>query len=82
LSKLGPQPGYYAVGVNFVNGARFKIPDGSGGFHAPFLHEYEYFRFFRPIAKAGYSIFIYHITLEEANKVRAELGLPPLSEES
>ena len=30
---------------------------------------------------AGYSIYIYHITLDEANRVRRELGLPELSEE-
>lgn len=25
---------------------------------------------------AGYSIYIYHITLEDANRLRRELGLP------
>jgi hypothetical protein len=30
---------------------------------------------------AGYSIYIYHITLEEANRVRRELGLAELSQE-
>jgi hypothetical protein len=27
---------------------------------------------------AGYSIYIYHISLDEANRVRRELGLPEL----
>ena len=27
---------------------------------------------------AGYSIYIYHVTLDEANRVRAELGMDPL----
>lgn len=27
---------------------------------------------------AGHSIYIYHITLDEANRVRKELGLPEL----
>jgi hypothetical protein len=30
---------------------------------------------------AGYSIYIYHITLDEANRVRKELGLPALKGE-
>jgi hypothetical protein len=28
---------------------------------------------------AGYSIYIYHITLEDANRVRRDLGLPDLT---
>jgi len=39
---------------------------------------YKYFERFQPISKAGYSIFIYHITLEQAEKARQEMGLPPL----
>jgi len=39
---------------------------------------YEYFLRFNPIATAGYSIYIYHITLDEANRVRRELGLAEL----
>jgi hypothetical protein len=30
---------------------------------------------------AGYSICIYHITLEDANRVRRELGLPEFRRE-
>jgi hypothetical protein len=30
---------------------------------------------------AGYSIYIYHITLGEANRVRRNLGLPELKAE-
>ena len=69
-----PTPGYYAVDVNYVAGSEFRAgrrngPDDEGVF--------AYFRQFEPIAKAGYSIFIYHITPEDANRVRASLGLPP-----
>jgi 4-amino-4-deoxy-L-arabinose transferase-like glycosyltransferase len=59
----GPLPGWYALSVN-------EIHRHSG--------EYEYFLRFQPVAMAGYSIYIYHITLEEANQVRRELGLPEL----
>lgn len=37
-----------------------------------------YFQCFQPVAMAGYSIYIYHITIDEANRVRKELGLPEL----
>lgn len=47
--------------------------------HAP---EYDYFQQFQPVAMAGYSIYIYHITLDDANQVRRELGLPELRTES
>jgi hypothetical protein len=47
-----------------------------------YLNGYSYFQHFQPIAKAGYSIFIYHFTLEDANRLRREWGLPLLSEKT
>ncbi len=47
--------------------------------HSP---EYSYFLNFEPVAMAGYSIYIYHIALGDANKVRRKLGLPALKAES
>jgi len=77
-SEPGPRPGYYALDVNFIRGSSFIAADGKGRFrHIP-MHQYEYFQHFQPIAKAGYSIYIYHITLDEANRVRRALGLPLL----
>lgn len=62
--KSGPMPGWYAMSVH-------RIHDPSDQYH--------YFRHFKPVATAGYSIYIYRITSEEANQVRKELGLSPLS---
>ncbi len=64
LPPTEPQPGWHALSVNKIR-SRTK--------------EYEYFLKFKPVAMAGYSIYIYHITLDEANRVRKELGLPELS---
>jgi hypothetical protein len=75
---IGPRPGYFAVSVTLLRGWRFNIADGRGGFRYVPLRAFEYFRHFRPIAKAGYAIFIYHITPDEANAVRQQLGLPLL----
>jgi len=53
------------------------------GYFAVDLHSlkagrYKYFERFQSIAKAGYSIFIYHITPEQAEQARRAMGLPPL----
>ncbi|HEY1191601.1 MAG TPA: glycosyltransferase family 39 protein [Gemmata sp.] len=74
----GPQPGYYAVSVRFVQGQGAAPPNGKGGYQYLPPHALTYFRKFRPIAKAGYSIFIYRLSPEDVNAVRAERGFPPL----
>ena len=58
-----PQPGWHAVSVN-------QIHNRSG--------QYKYFLKFKPVGMAGYSIYIYHVTLDEANRVRRELGMSEL----
>ncbi len=58
-----PEPGWHAISVN-----RIQARDG----------HLRYFLRFEPAAAVGYSIYIYHLTVEEANRVRAELGLPKL----
>ncbi|MHC5537201.1 ArnT family glycosyltransferase [Singulisphaera rosea] len=73
-TEVGPRPGYYAVSVNFLQGTSFPIADGRGGFRQTFPHEFEYFRHFRPIARAGYSINIYRITPVEADEARRSLN--------
>lgn len=61
--KDRPEPGWYAMSVNQLHRRD---------------HAYDYFLSFEPVAMAGYSIYIYHVTLEEANRVRWELGVPEL----
>ncbi len=63
LPPTEPQPGWHALSVNEIR-SRSK--------------QYEHFLKFEPVAMAGYSIYIYHITPEEANSVRRELALPEL----
>ena len=62
-TAVGPLPGWYALSVD-------AIYDRS--------RQYRYFLRFRPFASAGYSVYIYHITASDANRVRRELGLPEL----
>lgn len=75
---FGPSPGYFAVSVNYLRGMSFSAPDGQGRQRMIAAGDYEYFCRFRPVARAGYSLFVYHITPEEANVVRRQLGLDPV----
>jgi Dolichyl-phosphate-mannose-protein mannosyltransferase len=80
LAQPGPRPGYYALSVNYLRGVTFNAPNGRGGWTWINRHDaFAYFQHFRPIARAGYSIYIYHITPEEADSVRHQLGLPALA---
>ncbi|GIW93600.1 MAG: glycosyl transferase [Pirellulaceae bacterium] len=63
---VGPIPGWHAVSVN-----RLRAYD----------NRYRYFLHFRPVAYAGYSIYIYHLELWEVNRVRRQLGLPGVGSE-
>ncbi|MDR1382351.1 MAG: hypothetical protein LBJ67_00680, partial [Planctomycetaceae bacterium] len=55
-----PHHGWYALSVNSIYDRE---------------KQYRYFLNFEPVATAGYSLYIYHITLEDANRVRREMGL-------
>lgn len=60
---LGPQPGWHAMSVQSI-----QSRDG----------RFTYFHRFRPTAYIGYSIRVYHVTLDDANAARRELGMPKL----
>jgi len=65
---LSPLPGWCAISVHLLRHRNER---------------YKYFlEYFEPVGMAGYSIYIYHITLEEANRVRGKLRLPRLRDES
>jgi hypothetical protein len=61
--ELGPRPGWYALGVT-----RLRERD----------RRFEYFLRFEPAAMAGYGMYIYQVSEEDAARVRRELGLPAL----
>ena len=78
-ARLGPQPGYFAISVNFLRGMIFEVSTSDGNWLKIDSHDYyDYFKYFEPIDRIGYSIYIYKITPSEANAVRARMGLPPL----
>jgi hypothetical protein len=79
--NLGSRPGWYAVSVSLLRGYRYPVANGRGGIE--YLDEpyYTCFQRLMPVARAGYSIFIYHLDVEECTRVRIELGLFPLRSE-
>lgn len=78
--EMGPMPGWYAIDVNHLHGTKLTATDGQGRWQSLTGDGYDltYFQRIQPIAMAGYSIYIYHITIDEANRVRKKLGLPEL----
>jgi hypothetical protein len=66
--------------MNHLHGAELTTIDGQGGWQrlADADHDLTYFQRFTPCGMAGYSIYVYHITLGNANRVRRELGLAEL----
>jgi 4-amino-4-deoxy-L-arabinose transferase-like glycosyltransferase len=74
----GPQPGWYAVSLRLLQGLARGARNGAGGVDSMSDSDYAYFRRLNAMATAGYSIYIYHITLGDANRVRRELGLAEL----
>jgi len=63
LEELGPLPGWHAISVNQIHRRE---------------RDFDYFLNLKPVAMAGYSIYIYHISIDEANRLRRKLGLPQL----
>ena len=54
-----PQPGWYALSVNYLY-------DREG--------QYRYFLNFEPVARAGYSIYIYHLTPADVERVGYDIN--------
>jgi Dolichyl-phosphate-mannose-protein mannosyltransferase len=60
----GPRPGWYVVSVNQLHEMN---------------HNYEYFNELTPVDWIGYTLPVYHVTLDEANELRRKADLPVLS---
>lgn len=63
--------GWYAIDVNHLHGTKLPSPDGQGGWQvlAKDGHDLTYFQQHPPVAFAGYSIYIYHITPRERERL-------------
>jgi hypothetical protein len=75
--NTGPQPGWYAVSLNFVVGHPFwdyRADGDRGWFGEPY---FTYFRELRPAATMGYSIYVYHLTEEDVRRLRGSSTAGP-----
>jgi hypothetical protein len=79
---FGPKPGFFALSVNYVRGAVHPVGDGQWRRRLVAPDDYAYFRELEPIARLAGSIYVYEIDLEQANRLRAELRLPPIREDA
>jgi hypothetical protein len=79
--EMGPVAGWFVIDVNHLYGTHYnRVPDRNAR-QCPAgtdTLDLSHFQRFRPYDRVGYSIVVYRITLEEANRVRRELGLPEL----
>ena len=73
--RRGPQSGWYAVSVCHLKGMEFFVFDGQGEAYFSKAYFTYFLDNFEPVDMIGYSIYIYHITEEDAARVRAKLLL-------
>ena len=71
----GPHPGWYAF---TRRRAVFNAPRAYDGRRGKKAVRTDYVRHLPPVTTIGYSIYIYHVTLDEANRFRAENRIPQL----
>jgi hypothetical protein len=58
-------PGFYAVSATLLRGKSFPAPTGQGAFENLPVNACDVFAGRLPVARAGYSIFIFHVQPEE-----------------
>lgn len=63
LQTVGPQPGWFLLGINDLYGP---------------THAYDWLHDIEPTHRIGYSMNVYHLTLEQANEIRRRIGIPEL----
>lgn len=66
------EPGWYAVSVSYVMGGISPVTDGTSRLHILKGGDLSYFQLFEPVARAGRSIWIYHLTAEDWQRLFAQ----------
>lgn len=75
LPPLQPEPGWYAISVNIMQGRPNPLRKQDGTIQNVFDDPFGYLRFFEPVAKIGESIRVYHVTEEDLKRRRIEMRL-------
>jgi len=69
-----PQPGRYAISVNYVAGRPHHLRDIDGRGMTVNIDDFGYFRFFEPDDRIGYSILIYDLSPEDIARYHAAVA--------
>lgn len=64
------EAGWYAFSTTLLHGRRWFTPDGSGGWKVSEQEAFLCFQELEPIAFAGYSILIFHVTEDDVNRLK------------
>ncbi len=70
------RPGTYAISVNLLCDYRYPVPNGHGDRCSVPPDLIRSIRKLPIAGKAGYSLWIYRVTFEDAKRIRREMGLP------
>ncbi|MCL6503159.1 MAG: hypothetical protein K6T86_10770 [Pirellulales bacterium] len=73
------EPGWYAVSVMFVMGGVCSVMDSTGRVYRMDKGDLSYFQPFEPVDRAGRSIWIYHLTEADWQRVIAQ-GWRPIEQ--
>jgi len=55
------EPGWYAISVTLLQGRAYILPLPSGGWGSTSENDFSYFNSLTPVARVGYSIFVYRV---------------------
>ncbi len=68
-----PQPGRFAVSVNFEQGRPHWVRTPAGKIQPVNIGQFEYFGFFQPVARIGYSIDVFELTERDVAEWRMKM---------
>jgi hypothetical protein len=72
LPSLDPEAGLLIVSASLVRGAPYHVCDGTGARRFLPCQAFAWCQHFRPIAKVGYSLFVYQLSPEEIAAYREQ----------
>jgi hypothetical protein len=72
-----PHPGRFAVSVNFEQGRPHWVRTPAGQIQPVDIGQFEYFGFFRPVARIGYSIDVFELTQRDIAEWHKQMAQAP-----
>jgi hypothetical protein len=76
----GPRPGLHVISVNYVAGSSFSPLDPSGARRGIPEHGYRFYQQLEATSTIANCFHVYDVTVDQVNRLREDVGLPPWSE--